>query len=62
MKTYTSTWGGSNYNNDYADGKLMVTFFKEKDEYVFNGGLSETYSLQDVADAISYCKDILNKI
>ena len=62
MKTYTSTWGGSSYNNDYADGKLMVTFFKEKDEYVFNGGLSETYSLQDVADAISYCKDILNKI
>jgi hypothetical protein len=62
LKTYTSTWGGSSYNNDYPDGKLMVTFFKEKDEYVFNGGLSESYSLQDVTDAISYCKEILNKL
>ena len=60
MKNHTSSWGGSSY--DYPDGKLMVTFFKEKDQYVFNGGLSESYSLQDIADAVSYCKEILNKI
>lgn len=62
MKTYNNNSGGHNYSYDYADGKLMVSFYKDKDEYIFNGGLSETYSLQDVTDAISYCKDILNKI
>jgi len=60
MKSHTSSWGGSSY--DYPDGKLMVTFFKEKPEFVFNGGLSESYSLQDVTDAVSYCREILNKI
>ena len=51
-----------NYSYDSADCKLMVTFFKEKPEFVFNGNLSESYSLQDVADAVSYCREILNKI
>ncbi|NBW16036.1 MAG: hypothetical protein EBR82_49430 [Caulobacteraceae bacterium] len=62
LKTYTSTWGGSSYNNDYPDGKLMVNFHKDKDEYIFNGGVSESYSLQDVTDVISYCKELLNKL
>ena len=37
-------------------------FLSEKPEFVFNGGLSESYSLQDVTDAVSYCREILNKI
>jgi hypothetical protein len=63
MKTYKggNSFSG-NYNYDYADCKLMVSFYKGKDEFVFNGGLSETYSLQDVADAVSYCKEIINKL
>jgi len=58
-KTYNS---GGGYSYQHPDGKLMVTFHKDKDEFVFNGGLTETYSLQDVTDAISYCKEILNKL
>jgi len=63
MKTYTggNSFSG-NYNYDYADCKLIVSFYIGKEEFVFNGGLSESYSLQDVADAISYCKEILNKL
>ena len=51
-----------NYSYDSADCKLMVTFFKGKEEFVFNGNLSESYSLQDITDALSYCREILNKL
>jgi hypothetical protein len=63
LKTYKggNSFSG-NYNYDYADCKLMVSFYKGKDEFVFNGGLSKSYSLQDVTDAVSYCKEILNKL
>ena len=61
-KTYTNSYSGGTTSYDYADGKLMVTFFKETDEFVFNGGLSRSYSLQDVTDAVSYCKELLNKL
>ena len=65
LKTYnagSSSFSGNNYTYDSADCKLMVSFYKETDEFVFNGGLSKSYSLQDVADAVSYCKEILNKL
>ena len=62
IKTHTSTWQGTTYNNDYPDGKLMVTFFKDKDEFNLNGAISESYSLQDVTDVVLYCKELLNKI
>ncbi len=58
-KTYNN---GGGYSYQYPDGKLMVTFQKDNNGFVFNGGLTETYSLQDVTDAISYCKEILNKL
>ena len=63
LKTYNggNSFSG-NYNYDSADCKLMVTFFKETDEFVFNGGLSKSYSLQDVTDSVSYCKEIINKL
>lgn len=65
LKTYnagSSSFSGNNYTYDSADCKLMVSFYKETDEFVFNGGLSKSYSLQDVTDAVSYCKEILNKL
>ena len=62
LKTYSGSSLSGNYNYDSADCKLIVTFSKDKNEFVFNGGLSESYSLQDVTDVISYCKELLNKI
>jgi len=58
-KTYNN---GGGYSYQCADGKLMVTFQKDQDGFSFNGGLGKDYSLQDVTDALLYCKEILNKI
>jgi len=59
QKTYNSAGG---YSYQHPDGKLMVTFHKKSEGFNFNGGVTKDYSLQDITDALNYCKDILNKI
>lgn len=56
----TSSWSGQTYS--IPSSKLMVTFSKEEDNFIFNGCVSKDFSLQDVTDVVSYCKDILNKL
>lgn len=55
------SWGGQNYY--YPDGKLMVSVFNGKDGIVFNGNINtKNYSMQDITDAINYCRDIISKL
>lgn len=59
-KTYKD-WSGQPYQ--VAEGKLMVSIFNNKDGIVFNGNVnSKTYSMQDITDAVNYCKDIISKL
>lgn len=59
-KTYQD-WSGQPYQ--VAEGKLMVSIYPKKDKLVFNGDLDmKSYSSQDIADIINYCKDTISKL
>lgn len=59
-KTYKD-WQGQPYQ--VTESKLMVTIHNGQSGIVFNGAINDkTYSMQDLTDAINYCKDIISKL
>ena len=59
-KTYKD-WQGQPYQ--VAESKLMVSVYNSQDGIVFNGAINnKSYSMQDLTDAINYCKEIISKL
>lgn len=54
-------WQGNPYQ--VAGSKLMVSVVNGKSHIVFNGGVcNKSYSMQDLTDAINYCKEVISKL
>ena len=59
-RTYKD-WQGQPYQ--VAESKLMVSVYNSQDGVVFNGAINnKSYSMQDLTDAINYCKEIISKL
>ena len=54
-------WQGQPYQ--VAGSKLMASVQNENGYVVFNGAIdTKNYSMQDVTDAINYCKNTISKL